>query len=94
MRCIFGVYDLGQNEIGECLSFRECGTLRDRWSEDGHLFTSGHCHAILCVIGAGIYGSDDDKHMLEMRTYPSRAERQRTRFLKVRNNYMILYQTV
>lgn len=81
MRCIFSVYDFGQDKVRESLSFRECGTLRNRWSEDGHFLTPRHRHAVLGIIGARIDRSHDDEYMLKLRAYPSRAERQRTRFL-------------
>lgn len=85
---IFGVYDLGQNKVRESLSLRECGTLRDRRPENGHLLAPGHRDAVLRIVGAGIYRSHDDEHVLELRAYPPRAERQCVGFLKnTRNNY-------
>lgn len=74
MSCIFGVYDLRQDKICESLSFCERGTLRNGRPKGGHFFASGHCHAVLRVLGARIYGSHDDKHVLELGAYPSRTE--------------------
>lgn len=75
MSRIFGVYDLRQNEVREGLSLRERGALQNGRSKDGHLFAPGHRHAVLRVLGAGIHGSHDDEHVLELGAYPSRAER-------------------
>lgn len=75
MSRIFSVYDLRQDEVCESLALCERGTLRDGRPKDGHLFAPGHRHAVLRVLGARIYGSHDDEHMLELGAYPSRAER-------------------
>lgn len=74
MSRIFGVYDLRQDKVREGFSLRERGTLRNGRPKDGHLFAPGHRYAVLRVLGARIYGSHDDEHVLELGAYPSRTE--------------------
>lgn len=82
MSRIFGIYDLRQDKVCESLSLCERSTLRNGRPKDGHFFAPRHRHAVLRVLGARIYGSHDDKHMLELGAYSSRTEWQRTRFLE------------
>lgn len=81
MSRVFRVYDLGKNKVGEMFSLGESRTGWDGWTKNWYFFATRYGHHVLGVVGTGIYNSDDYEHVLELRAYPSGAERQCSWFL-------------
>ena len=75
MSGVLGVDDLGEEELGKRLGFRERGAGRNRRTEDGHLFRAAHGHLVLGVLGARVEDADDDEHVLELGADVARSER-------------------
>lgn len=91
MSRVFGVNDFGQQKFGERFAFGKNGTLFDGRPKNLYVFWPAHRHSVMCVLRARIYGTYDDKNVLELRSYIFRGERKSARFLKDDRHDVISY---